>query len=238
MIKQKTAIICGYGDLGKAIAKKFLLQNYAVIILSRNFDKNPDYVFFQCDISDPVQVDQSIQTICNQYATIDVLIFTAAPEVQRVNLLDMSVAGVKSDFETTVFGGFNILKQVGLVMKEQRSGVIIGVTSAITEENYPSAKMGAYLSAKYALKGMLRQVHQELVKFGVRVHALAPGFMRTKLNHDVPGRVDEFLIEKNPMKHMVALEELGDLALFLSSDQAMYLGGLSIPVAAGEVSNL
>ncbi len=238
MIKQKTAIICGYGDLGKAIAKKFLLQNYAVIILSRNFDKNPDYVFFQCDISDSVQVDQSIQAICNQYATIDVLIFTAAPEVQRVNLLDMSVAGVKSDFETTVFGGFNILKQVGLVMKEQRSGVIIGVTSAITEENYPSAKMGAYLSAKYALKGMLRQVHQELVKFGVRVHALAPGFMRTKLNHDVPGRVDEFLIEKNPMKHMVALEELGDLALFLSSDQAMYLGGLSIPVAAGEVSNL
>lgn len=238
MIKQKSVIICGYGDLGKAIAKKFLLQNYTVIILSRSFDTNPDYSFFQCDISDSVQVDRSIQAICNQYATIDVLIYTAVSEVQRMNLLDMSVASVKSDFETTVFGGFNILKQVGLVMKRQRSGVIIGITSVITEENYPVAKMGAYLSAKYALKGMLRQAHQELVNFGVRVHALAPGFMRTKLNRDVPERVDEFIIEKNPMKHMVALEELGDLALFLSSDQAMYLGGLSIPVAAGEVSNL
>jgi NAD(P)-dependent dehydrogenase (short-subunit alcohol dehydrogenase family) len=81
-------------------------------------------------------------------------------------------------------------------------------------------------------------MHQELVEYGVRVHAVAPSFMRTKLNSDVPERVDEFLIEKNPMKHMVNSEEIGDLILFLASDQALYLSGLSIPVAAGEVSNL
>ena len=234
----KTALVCGYGDVGKTLAKKLRTQGYTVIILSRNFDNNPDHVFYQCNITDSDQVEQVIQKVCQNFRTINLLVCTAVSEIQRVHLLDMSVAKVKADFETMFFGAFNVLQQVGLVMKQQKSGTIIGITSVVTEQNFPAAKMGAYIAAKYALKGLLRQMHQELVEYGVRVHAVAPSFMRTKLNSDVPERVDEFLIEKNPMKHMVNSEEIGDLILFLASDQALYLSGLSIPVAAGEVSNL
>ncbi len=238
MKSPKVAIVCGYGDVGKAVAKKLAEQGYAVAIISRSFDANSEYVFFKCDIRDMAQVQEAVRQITEKFNNIDACIYTAASEIKRQHMLDLSAEEFREDFETLVFGGFNVLKEIGQVMKNQKHGTVIGVTSAVTEPNYASGKMGGYVAAKYALRGVLRQMNHELLGHGVRVHAVAPGFMRTKLNKDIPGRMDDFLVEKNPMKHLVTPEEVAEVVLFLISDKAKYLSGLSVPVTAGESSEL
>lgn len=234
----KTALICGYGDLGKAVAKKLTEDGYAVAVISRSSISEPDYNFFKCDIIDQKLVSKTIVGIAEKFGGIDVFVYAATSEIQRKNILDLSEEDFKKDFATSVFGGFNILTEVGRLMKEKKKGTIVAVTSAVTEPNVAHGKMGGYLSAKYALKGMLRQMAGELAPHGVTVNAVAPGFMRTKLNQDIPERMDDFLKEKNPMKRLVTPEEVADLIVFLSSEKARHLTGLSIPVTSGETLQL
>jgi len=238
MQDNKTAVVCGYGDLGKAVAKKLSEQGYLVVVISRSPASGSNHAFFKCDITDQKLVVKTIASVIEKMGGIDVFVHTAISEIQRKNILDLSGEDIKKDFETNVFGSFNILTEVGRAMKEKKKGAIVAVTSAVTEPNMAHGKMGGYLSAKYALKGMLRQMAGELAPHGVTVNAVAPGFMRTKLNQDIPGRMDDFLKEKNPMKRMVTPEEVADLVVFLSSESATHLTGLSIPVTSGETLQL
>lgn len=234
----KIAVVCGYGDLGKAVAKKLAEDGYSVAIISRNAPTESEHSFFKCDITDSQAAKQAVKDVVEKFDDIDTLVYTVTSEIQRKNILDLSGEDFKKDFATSVFGGFNILTEVGHLMKEKNKGAIVAVTSAVIEPNVAHGKMGGYLSAKYALKGILRQMAQELAPYGVTVNAVAPGFMRTKLNRDIPERMDDFIKERNPMKRMVTLEEVADLIVFLSSEKARHLTGLSIPATSGETSQL
>ena len=238
MSNKKTVLICGYGDLGKAVAKKLSENGFTIAVISRTSVQESDYNFFQGDITEFALTAKVIKEIADKFGGIDACVFTSTSEIQRRHVFDLSVEEFKKDFETTVFGGFNFLNTVAKEMKNRKAGAIVAITTSAIEQNAAHGKMGGYLSAKYALRGLLRQLAEELVSAVVTVNAVAPGFMRTKLNKDVPERMDDFLKEKNPMKRIVTPEEVAGVVMFLCSDAAKYLTGLSIPVTSGETFQL
>lgn len=242
-MRQKNAVITGAGGLGVAIAKKFLQEGYQVFLLSKTkkelfADFAQQFKFLVCDLSDESQVASAFALIEAQAGPIDACVHTAVSPLVRKNILDVSKEEFKSQFQTDLFGGFSVFKCAAAIMKEQGSGSIIGVSSIYTEPGIAHPPLAGYVSSKFALRGLLRELAEELAPFSVRVNAVAPSFVATGLNKAVPERMVEFLKEKNPMRSLVTPEDVASVIFFLCSDAARTLTGLHIPVSFGECMNL
>ncbi len=234
--------------MGQAVARELAGHGHTVILWYHRSDPNQVAAFVQSlgpqheahalDITNREQVEKTLATIRSKYATIDVCVHAAVRPLLRKKILALTEAEFKQEFDVGVFGGFTVLQLIGQVMAEQKSGRIIGITSSAIEPNTAGASMGGYTSAKYALRGLLRELARELAPFEVTVNAVAPGFMRTDLQADMPERLDDFLREKNPMHRLVTPTEVAGVVGFLCSPEARYLTGGTYLVSAGEVMNL
>lgn len=184
----KVALISGGSSaVGAAIGKRLEESGYAVVLLSRS----------QCDFSKPDEIKKAIADQHKKYKKIDVGIHVAWPALTRKKLLDTTEEEFFLQMKTGVLGSFVFLRELGNIMQAQKSGVLIGITTAALEANGPVGSMGAYVPAKYALHGTLRILRDELSASGVRVHAIAPGLMSVGMNKDLPARLFQLLEEKN-----------------------------------------
>lgn len=246
----KTALITGgMGGVGKAIATRMAEDGFRVGILYRTHSKDEvdDFLSslhgvghgaFCADFRDTDSVRDAVDQYLQTYGSVSICVHAAAAPLTRKKIVDLSEEELFADFYPSVFGAAILFQAVGRSMKERRSGVLIGITTAALGQNIQSGAMGAYLPAKCALRGLLRGLAYELGPAGIRVHAVAPGFMRTPMNADIPERIDEFLLEKSPLKRMITPLDVANVVRFLCSDEASSLTGLSIDVAAGESISL
>jgi NAD(P)-dependent dehydrogenase (short-subunit alcohol dehydrogenase family) len=113
----------------------------------------------------------------------------------RKKLIDTDSEDFEAQFGAGVRGGFAFFQTLGRIMRSHQSGGLVGITSEAVDQDYPGA-MGAYVPAKYAMRGMLRTLKAELEPFGVRVHEVAPPFLPVGMNRDLPSRPFELMEEK------------------------------------------
>jgi NAD(P)-dependent dehydrogenase (short-subunit alcohol dehydrogenase family) len=191
-----TAIITGSGALATAFAKKLSNLNWQVAILSRK--KSPDFdgLFYECDFTQTEQVVKAVALAQKDLGEISAAIHTAVSPIVRKRALDISVEDFETAFSVDVFGGFAFLQSVGRLMKQQGQGRIVALLTEAIEGKAVPAAMAGYVSAKFAVKGLLKVLHQELEASNIAVSALAPGFMDTPLNSDLPPRLIEFMKEQ------------------------------------------
>jgi 3-oxoacyl-[acyl-carrier protein] reductase len=244
-IEKNVAVITGGGGLGMAIAGSFLKRGFKVVVLSRTdkrvYPSQEDlrpYRFLACDITDSVETTKAVSDVVKTFGRLDVAVHTAVSKLASKKSFDLSPEDFQRSFLVDVFGGFNFLHAVAKQMKEQKHGSIVAISSSYTEAGSQNPPLISYISAKFALRGMLREFAKELAAYGVRVNAVAPSFVPTGLNAGVPERMLEFLKEKNPMQAMVSPEDVAAVVDFLCSDAAKSLTGLHIPIAFGEAMNL
>ena len=249
-MSNKVAIIAGgTGGIGRAIARKFAEDAYQVVVLYKNTPvkeaeslvvtlPGSGHKVLSCDVTDFVAVERAVKSIAEEKGKIDACIYSVIDKLVRKKITELDSASFQFQFESAVFGGFNLFKSVAPIMQRQSQGRIVGITSAALEPNVDTGRMGAYVPAKYALRGLLREFAKELAPYGVTVNAVAPGFVPTALNSDLPEQMAELVREKNPMKKVVSPEDVANIVAFLCSDEAAPLTGLSIPVTYGEVMNL
>lgn len=219
-MKKVVVISGGMGGIGQAVAKLFASKGYEVVALSRS----------DMDVTDPKQVEKVLSL-----PHIDVAIHAAVSPIERKNLLDMNAQEFKGQFEASLFGGFNFLKTAAGKMRDGQGGTLIGITSSAVEEEKTSARMGAYTVAKIALQGLLRELHRELGKSGVRVFAVAPDLLKTKLTSDLPDKFFEFA-EAASGKPVATLEEVAHAIYTLCESRAS--GGQIVAIPAGHTRPL
>lgn len=243
LLKGKKAIITGGArGIGKEIVLCYLKEGasvYIIDLLESDFMKefeeaakaNGGYVIFkQSDVSDEEKISACINEILKDSDGIDILVNNAG--ITRDGLLfKMSSEDWEKVIKINLTSAFYISKIVARHMRKRKTGSIInmasvvGITGNIGQANYSASKAG--------LIGLTKSTAKEVASKGVRVNAIAPGFIQTEMTEKLGEKVIETYVNLIPLKRMGDPKEIASVALFLASDLASYITGQVIRVDGG-----
>ena len=130
----------------------------------------------QLDVTDDKSVADAIDVIGNRHRTIDILVNNAGYEHHGA-VEDLSMEEIKAQFETNFFGAVRVMKAVLPMMRKQRSGTIVNVSSIGGIISVPLNS--AYVGSKFALEGFSESMKYELEDFGIRIILIEPGAVKT-----------------------------------------------------------
>jgi NAD(P)-dependent dehydrogenase (short-subunit alcohol dehydrogenase family) len=239
---KKIAIVTGGATgLGKAIAKSFTQAGIYTIIAGRSKDKleataqelgdNCAYEVF--DVTDYGSIPEFVDRVEKKYGTPDILVNNAGIHLKKP-ALEVTDEEFNKVIQTNQNAVFSLSRAVGAKMIEQERGAILNISSMAAQYGIP--QVVAYSAAKTAVEGMTRALAVEWSPKGIRVNAIAPGFiysdMTAKALDSDPERKQK-VFSRTPMGRMGQPEEVGSAALFLVSDAASYITGVVLPVDGG-----
>lgn len=236
-------VITGAADgIGWATAQCFAQAGYRVVITDireglakeRCASLGPQHMALACDVTNEKMVDACIQKVMKQYGRIDVLVNNAGIGEQNADTTAQEYAKFKQLLDIHLGGTFLMSRAVGKVMLQQLRGAIVNISSIAAVLGIP--KRNAYGAAKSGISSMTRSMACEWADRGVRVNAVAPGYVRTEMVNSMEkkGLVDTRKIESDtPMGRLAQPEEIGKVIVFLASKDASYITGTTLVVDGG-----
>src|SRR5204863_1539145 len=132
------------------------------------------------DVTDDASVKDTVQTILSEIGRIDVLVNNAGYVLSGA-FEDLTMDEIKAQYETNVFGLIRTTQAVLPTMRNQKSGIIVNISSAAGRFGYPSGS--AYVSTKFAVEGLSESMSYELEPFGIKVVVIEPGVIRTNFGN-------------------------------------------------------
>jgi NAD(P)-dependent dehydrogenase (short-subunit alcohol dehydrogenase family) len=132
----------------------------------------------QLDVTDDISVKNAIQSITAESNRIDVLVNNAGYGLAGV-FEDLSMEEIKAQHETNLFGVIRVTQAVLPIMRRQKSGIIINISSALGRFGFPI--ISAYVSTKFAIEGLSESMAYELGPFGIKIVLVEPGFIKTNI---------------------------------------------------------
>ncbi len=136
--------------------------------------------FVQLDVTDDNSVRTAIQTIYNESGKIDVLVNNAGYALSGA-FEDLSIGELKQQFETNVFGVIRTTQTVLPIMRKQKEGIIVNISSGAGRFGVPA--LSAYVSSKFAVEGVSESMSYKLEPFGIRTIIIEPGVIKTNFNN-------------------------------------------------------
>ena len=240
-LENKVAVITGAGSgIGKETALLFAEEGARVVIADVNekageetvtqIKKNGEGFFVKLDVSNREQSKQMVKSTLEKYGRIDVLINNAGI-VQDAFLSKMTEEQWDKVININLKGVFNCTQAVVEVMMNQGNGVIIN-TSSIVGLNGNVGQVN-YAATKAGLIGMTKTMAKELGRKGIRVNAVAPGFITTPMTSNVPEKILEMMKEKTPLRRLGEAKDVAFAYLYLASDEADFVNGAVLCVDGG-----
>jgi NAD(P)-dependent dehydrogenase (short-subunit alcohol dehydrogenase family) len=136
----------------------------------------------QLDVTDENSINNAIQSILSESGRIDLLVNNAG-YVLTGAFEDIGIDEIKALYETNVFGVIRVTQAVLPIMRKQRSGRIINISSGAGRVGYPGDS--AYVSSKFALEGLSESMAFEVEQFGIKTVLVEPGFIRTSIGENI-----------------------------------------------------
>ena len=240
MTDKKVALVTGGSrGIGRACALELGKAGYDVVI---NYAGNAEAAAktvedikalgvnaeaYKFDVSNKEQVDNAIAEIIEKFGRIDVLVNNAG--ITRDDLfIRMNEDKWTAVINTNLNSAYYVSKPVVKLMMKQRSGSIVSTTSVVGLYGNPG--QANYSAAKAGLIGFTKSLAKELGSRGVRVNAVAPGFIATDMTKDL-GNTDEYM-KMIPLKRMGQAEDIAKAVKFLAVD-ADYVTGQVLQVDGG-----
>jgi NAD(P)-dependent dehydrogenase (short-subunit alcohol dehydrogenase family) len=242
MSTKKIAIVTGGGSgLGFAIAQKFTENGITTIIAGRDIDKLNnakaklgDLCYaLPCDVSNLATVPAFVENVIQQFGQIDILVNNAGINMKK-EFTEVTDEEFQNVITTNLCSVFAMSREVVKQMLLKGSGSIINISSMAAQYGLP--KVIAYSASKTAIDGMTRAMAVELSPKGIRVNAIAPGFIYSAMTEKAldsdPERKAK-VFGRTPMGIMGQPEDIGEAALFLATDKSKYITGVVLPVDGG-----
>jgi len=186
MTDKKVWLITGAGrGMGVDIAKAALEAGHAVVATARNTDtvtaavgQDDDLLAVKLDVTDPAEAEAAIQAAVERFGHLDVLVNNAG-NFYAGFFEEISPEDFRAQVETTLFGPVNVTRAVLPVMRAQRSGLVVAIssTAGIMGQEFCTA----YAAAKFGVEGWMESLTPEVAPFGIRTMLVEPGFFRTEL---------------------------------------------------------
>ena len=238
----KVSIITGGAQgIGLATALKFSREGATVVVCDIR-QAAVDAAVAQCqeagakalgmvvDATQREMVDAMVQQVLNQFGRIDVLVNNAGI-TQDARLQKMTIEQFDRVIDVNLRGVFHCSQAVADAMVKQGSGVILNASSVVGI--YGNFGQTNYAATKFGVIGFTKTWSRELGPKGVRVNAVAPGFVATPILSTIPDKVLQEMIDRVPLKRLGQPEDIANVYAFLASDDAAYINGAVLEVSGG-----
>lgn len=254
-LKGKTALITGATHgIGFAIAKA-LADAGATITFNGSVQTNIDKAIksyvdigitahgYLCDVTDELQVQETVDSIQNDFGSIDILVNNAGI-IRRVPMTEMDVNDFRRVVDVDLIGPFICSKAVIPGMIKQGHGKIINICSLMSELGRET--VSAYAAAKGGLRMLTRNICAEYGSANIQCNAIAPGYIATEqtaplrvpLSDGSPNPFDKFILARTPARRWGTTADLEGPAIFLASDASNFVNGHILYVDGGLLSYL
>ena len=244
LLENKNAIVSGGSQgIGAATALAFGRQGANVCLLYRKHGDTaeelaseiralgPKAIAVKCDIASFADAGNVVETTVKEFGGVDILVNNAGMNWDGVC---WKMSEDQCVIDVNLKGYFNFTRHVAPLLKEQKSGKIINVTSI----NGLRGKFGQsnYSASKAGIIGYTKAVARELGAFGVNVNAVAPGLIETAMLKDSEARdkIVDLAMAEIVLKRVGTPEDVANLVVFLASDLARHITGEVIRVDGGQ----
>jgi 3-oxoacyl-[acyl-carrier protein] reductase len=241
-LNHKICIVTGAAQgIGLATALKFAREGATVVVCDIRADA-VDAAIAHClaeggraeghavDVTKREQVDAMVAAVKARHGRIDVLVNNAGI-TKDARLQKMTEAQFDAVIDVNLRGAFHCAQAVADTMVEQGSGVILNASSVVGI--YGNFGQTNYAAAKFGVIGFTKTWSRELGPKGIRVNAVAPGFVETPILATIPEKVLGHMREQVPLKRLGRPEEIANVYAFLASDEASYVNGAVLEVSGG-----
>ena len=241
----KVAVVTGGSrGIGREIALAFAEAGADVVVCSRALDNSLEEVAGEIqglgrrslavptDVTQSAAVDNLVQRTVDEFGTIDILVNNAGIVVKAA-VVEQKEEDWDRVMDTNLKGYYLCSQAVSRVMTDQKKGNIISIASARAFRG--GRERVSYCVSKTGVVMLTRVLALELADYNIRVNAIAPGWLQTKLNEFVwrdPKAYDE-IAATIPMKRWGTLREIANVALFLASDISGYVTGHTLVADGG-----
>ncbi|MBE6083474.1 MAG: 3-oxoacyl-[acyl-carrier-protein] reductase [Tissierellaceae bacterium] len=186
----------------------------------------------KADISEEKDVKNMVELVLKQFDSVDILINNAGITKDGL-LVRMKSEDWDSVINTNLRGTYLVTKAVSKSMIRQKSGIIVNIASVVGLTG--NAGQSNYSASKAGIIGFTKTVAKELGGRGIRVNAVAPGFVKTDMTEILKDDVKKKMIDSIPLKRCAEPEDIANAVLFLCSREASYITGQVINVDGGMV---
>jgi (2S)-[(R)-hydroxy(phenyl)methyl]-succinyl-CoA dehydrogenase BbsD subunit len=240
MDNKKTAIVTGAAKgIGKAIAERLSNEGFFIVIadvdnengnkLSENLGKDKAS-FYNCNIQSEEEVTGLFNKLIKEHKKIDVLVNNAG--IIKDNMIHkMTFEDFESVIDVNLKGTWLMCREAAKIMREQKSGRIINITSRAWLGNPGQSN---YSASKAGIVGLTRVLALELGKYNVLVNAVAPGLIDTPLTQALTEEVRNKLIQAQPTKTMGKPEDIANAVSFLADENTKFITGQTIYIDGGK----
>ncbi|MDR0495312.1 MAG: 3-oxoacyl-[acyl-carrier-protein] reductase [Treponema sp.] len=239
-LENKKALITGaYRGIGKVIADLFIAEGAEVWgldyktpedLANRVEEAKGKLHWVTADLSELAGVEGLIDNAVKESGGFDILVNNAG--ITKDNLsFRMSLEEWQKVLDINLSAAFITARTVGRDMIRKRAGSIINMASVVGIHG--NGGQANYSASKAGLIGVTKSLAQETASRNVRVNALAPGYIATDMTAVLPDKVKEAMLEKIPLKRMGTPQDIANAALFLASDDSVYITGQVLPVDGG-----
>ena len=263
-LKDKVAVVVGAGQgpgegmgNGRATVIRFAQEGAKVLCVDRDLGSaeetvaiaaqySDECVAFEADVTREATLAAAMQDARDRWGRIDIMHYNVGVSVGAG---DAPLDAISEDVLDRIFainlrGAVMAAKHVVPVMRAQRSGVIINISSVAAYENY---RYVSYKATKAAMVEFTKQLAIHNAEYGVRANVILPGLMDTPMAVDTRARVmgrprAEIAAERDkhvPLRHKMGTAwDVANAALFLASDEANFITGVALPVDGGMLTKI
>lgn len=254
-LQGKRVLVTGSArGIGQGIAEKFVMEGASVILLDFRADElaesaaairrsarerglDAEVSSVVCDLSETEQVDKAAQAAWDCWGGIDILINNAGIAT-RESFVDIPLSRWQKIIDVNLNATFQLSQWIAKRMIG--SGIRGSIVNMASKNGLAgSAVLAHYNASKGGVVLLTQSMAVDLAGNGIRVNAVAPGFIDTPLDRELKAKSAETLklTERTPMGRLGTIEEVANAFLFLASDEASYITGTTIVVDGGHIAN-
>ena len=239
LLESKIAVITGGGrGIGKATAQLFTNEGATVVIAEfdevsgQSTAKELGANFIKTDVSNEESVNALFNFVSSEFGQLDILVNNAGILADST-LKKLDPDSFDAVINVNLRGVYLCGRAAADIMIEQGSGVILNASSVVAHHgNFGQTN---YVASKAGVIGITKVWARELGKDGIRVNAVAPGFIQTNMTAGMPEKVVDMMGDKVPLKRWGQPEDVANAYTFLASDEASYITGAVLNVDGGVV---
>ncbi|MGR8981638.1 MAG: SDR family NAD(P)-dependent oxidoreductase [Gammaproteobacteria bacterium] len=249
LLNDKVTLITGAArGIGAACALRFALEGAKVVLLDNRSEGldvcskiGPPAKFIRCDVRDDYALHEAFAKTVEIFGQIDVVIANAGFNGTRAPIEEFPLGDFDELISTNLRSAFLTLRNAVPHMKE-RGGSIVLMGSVNGTRRFSHAGSSIYCVTKAAISAMAKSLSPELGRYGIRINAVCPGHIRTKINETLKViNIDHLNIELSMPKGSPALgggvanpDEVADACLFLASELSRHISGIELFVDGGQ----